>query len=156
MKLNFLQMKQQKHFYLTVLKKLSKNWNSEYLILKCSYKAKNRSLTGSFFLLVAFCSNCRRKVPKPLIYKASGLYYIIPTRQVEMQSKLFCIDRLIPFSFIWYQLSQSYGVSDFLLSKSYQGMLSIAEVCCVRYLYYIMYVVELAIWLDWKFTALIH
>ena len=52
---------------------------------------------------------------------------IIPTRQVKTRSKLFCIDRLISFGFIWYQLSQSYGVSDFLLSKSYQGMLSIAE-----------------------------
>ena len=49
---------------------------------------------------------------------------IIPTRQVKTRSKLFCIDRLIPFGFIWYQLSQSYGVSDFLLSKSYRGMLS--------------------------------
>lgn len=25
---------------------------------------------------------------------------VIPTRQVETQSKLFCIDRLIPFGFI--------------------------------------------------------
>ena len=28
------------------------------------------------------------------------LFYLTPTRQVEMQSKLFCIDRLIPFGFI--------------------------------------------------------
>ena len=28
------------------------------------------------------------------------LYAIIPTRQVETRSKLFCIDRLIPFGFI--------------------------------------------------------
>lgn len=37
-----------KVFYLTVLMKLSKNWNSEWLILKCSYKVqKIRSLIGS-------------------------------------------------------------------------------------------------------------
>ena len=56
--------------------------------------------------------------------RVSGVLEIIPTRQVETRSKLFCIDRLIPFGFIWYQLSQSYVVFDFLLSKSYQGMLS--------------------------------
>ena len=39
-------------------------------------------------------------------------------------SKLFCIGDLIPSDLIWYPLSKSLGVSDFLLSKSYQGMLS--------------------------------
>ena len=63
---------------------------------------------------------------------------IIPTRQVKTRSKLFCIDRLIPFGFIWYQLSQSYGGIDFLLSKNYQGVLSIAEVCNLDYLYHTM------------------
>ena len=67
------------------------------------------------------------KFKKSSVYGLFSSYAIIPTRQVETQSKLFCIDRLIPFGFIWYQLSQSYGVSDFLLSKSYQGMLSTAE-----------------------------
>ena len=58
------------------------------------------------------------------VNRARRNHGVIPTRQVETQSKLFCIDHLIPFGLIWYQLSQSYGVSDFLLSKSYQGMLS--------------------------------
>ena len=76
------------------------------------------------------------KFKKPWYYWIFRLSVIIPTRQAEMQSKLFCIDRLIPFGLIWYQLSQSYGVSDFLLSKSYHGMLSIAEVCNLDYLYH--------------------
>lgn len=60
------------------------------------------------------------------IYRLYLAFAIIQTLQTETRSKLFCIDRLIPFDFVWYLLSQSYGVSDFLLSKSYQGMLSIA------------------------------
>ena len=32
--------------------------------------------------------------------RVSGVLGITPTRQVEMQSKLFCIDRLIPFGLI--------------------------------------------------------
>ena len=61
MKLNFLQMKRQKHFYLTVLMKLSKNWNSEWLILKCSYKVqKNKEPYRLLaYLFVAFSSNCK-------------------------------------------------------------------------------------------------
>ena len=58
------------------------------------------------------------------VNRARRNHGVIPTRQAETQSKLFCIDHLIPFGFIWYQLSQSYGVPDFLLSKSYRGMLS--------------------------------
>lgn len=51
---------------------------------------------------------------------------IIPTRQAKPPSKLFCIGNLIPFGLIWYPLSKSLGVSDFLLSKIYQGLLLIA------------------------------
>ena len=49
---------------------------------------------------------------------------LIPTRQMKPPSKLFCIGDLIPFDLIWYPLSKSYRVSDFLLSKSYRGPLS--------------------------------
>ena len=82
MKLNYLQMKQQKHFYLTVLMKLSKNWNSEWLILKCSYKVQKNKEPYRLLacLFVAFSSNCKHKAQKPLIYKASGLYYTIQTQ----------------------------------------------------------------------------
>ena len=82
MKLNFLQMKRQKHFYLTVLMKLSKNWNSEWLILKCLYKVQKNKEPYRLLacLLVAFSSNCKHKAQKPLIYKASGLYYTIRTQ----------------------------------------------------------------------------
>ena len=73
MKLNFLQMKRQKHFYLTVLMKrqkhfyltvlmkLSKNWNSEWLILKCSYKVQKIKEPYRLLacLFVAFSSNCK-------------------------------------------------------------------------------------------------
>ena len=61
MKLNYLQMKQQKHFYLTVLMKLSKNWNSEWLILKCSYKVQKNKEPYRLLacLFVAFSSNCK-------------------------------------------------------------------------------------------------
>ena len=73
-----------------------------------------------FFQIVRAENPCNIKV-----FSTTGQpLWVTPTRQVEMQSKLFCIDRLIPFGLIWYQLSWSYGVSDFLLSKSYQGMLS--------------------------------
>lgn len=47
-----------------------------------------------------------RKVPSPETRINTGLFGTskpkgtIPTRQVEMQSKLFCIDHLIPFGFI--------------------------------------------------------
>ena len=42
-------------------------------------------------LLVAFSSNCKHKAQKPLIYKASGLYYTIQTRQIQrwIQTYLF-------------------------------------------------------------------
>ena len=45
-----------RHFYLTVLMKLSKNWNSEWLILKCSYKVqKNKEPYRLLaYLFVAF------------------------------------------------------------------------------------------------------
>ena len=88
--------------------------------------------------MLSFC--CHAAVPGRKSSAFSRLFSpsgIIPTRQAKTHSKLFCIDRLIPFGFIWYQLSQSYGVSDFLLSKSYQGMLSIAEnLLCVAFVLY--------------------
>ena len=42
----------------------------------------------------------KRQAKKPVFMRVSEGSEIIPTRQVEMQSKLFCIDRLIPFGFI--------------------------------------------------------
>jgi len=40
------------------------------------------------------------KSVETLDFKGFQTYAIIPTRQVETRSKLFCIDRLIPFGFI--------------------------------------------------------
>ena len=42
----------------------------------------------------------KRQAKKPVFMRVSEVSEIIPTRQVEMQSKLFCIDRLIPFGLI--------------------------------------------------------
>ena len=40
------------------------------------------------------------KNPEALHTRLPGNFVFIPTRQAETQSKLFCIDRLIPFGFI--------------------------------------------------------
>ena len=50
--------------------------------------------------------------------------WIIPTRQNKSQSKQFCIGDLTLFGFIWFQISISHRVSDFLLSKIYQGVIA--------------------------------
>ena len=50
--------------------------------------------------------------------------YLIPTRQNKSQSKQFCIGDLTLFGLIWSQLSISHRVSDFLLSKFYQGVIA--------------------------------
>lgn len=42
----------------------------------------------------------KRQAKKPVFMRVSEGSEIIPIRQVEMQSKLFCIDRLIPFGLI--------------------------------------------------------
>lgn len=42
----------------------------------------------------------KRQAKKPVFMRVSEVSEFIPTRQVEMQSKLFCIDRLIPFGLI--------------------------------------------------------
>ena len=51
-------------------------------------------------------------------------FWIIPTRQNKSQSKQFCIGDLTLFGFIWFQISISHRVSDFLLSKIYQGVIA--------------------------------
>lgn len=50
--------------------------------------------------------------------------FFIPTRQNKSQSKQFCIGDLTLFGLIWSQLSISHRVSDFLLSKFYQGVIA--------------------------------
>ena len=52
------------------------------------------------------------------------LFWFIPTRQNKSQSKQFCIGDLTLFGLIWSQLSISHRVSDFLLSKFYQGVIA--------------------------------
>lgn len=42
----------------------------------------------------------KRQAKKPVFMRVSEGSEIIPTRQAETHSKLFCIDRLIPFGFI--------------------------------------------------------
>ena len=76
------------------------------------------------FLLPNRCQEEFQTVKSPWFSRRSGLSEIIPTRQMKPPSKLFCIGDLIPFDLIWYPLSKSLRVSDFLLSKIYQGLLS--------------------------------
>ena len=42
----------------------------------------------------------KRQAKKPVFMRVSEVSKITPTRQVETRSKLFCIDRLIPFGLI--------------------------------------------------------
>lgn len=42
----------------------------------------------------------KRQAKKPVFMRVSEGSEIIPIRQVKTHSKLFCIDRLIPFGFI--------------------------------------------------------
>jgi len=60
----------------------------------------------SFEIMQRFCMS-KMKLPrgasrlkKSSVYRLFSTIEIIPTRQVETRSKLFCIDRLIPFGFI--------------------------------------------------------
>ena len=57
---------------------------------------------------------------------------IIPTRQIESQSKQFCIGDLTPFDLIWSQMPVSHRVSNFLLSKIYHGVIATALVVCLQ------------------------
>ena len=55
---------------------------------------------------------------------------------MNLISKHFCLDDLIPFDTVWFALSWSDVFSAFLLSKSDQGMLSPGEKRRFSYLYY--------------------
>ena len=61
---------------------------------------------------------------------------------MNLVSKHFCLDNLISFDTVWFVLSLSYVFSEFLLSKSYQGMLSPGEKRRFSYLYYTSYLLN--------------
>ena len=82
---------------------------------------------------------CQRQSQTSKSMDFSGVFspvQIIPTRQMKPLPKHFCFGHLISFDSDWFALSLSYVFSEFLLSKSYQGMLSFWKKYAFSYLYY--------------------
>lgn len=55
---------------------------------------------NNFQMLPKRCHEDFLILKNPVYMRVFSVFDIIPTRQVETRSKLFCIDRLIPFGFI--------------------------------------------------------
>lgn len=112
-------------------------------MIKKSYLTSLKS--GSSFLVyneILLPNRCHEGALKPRKSSTCGLFEpmkIIPTRQMDLISKYFCLDDLIPFDMVWFALSISCVFSEFLLSKSYQGMLQVSEKRSFSYLYYTSY-----------------
>ena len=112
-------------------------------MIKKSYLTSLKS--GSSFLVyneILLSNRCHEGALKPRKSSTCGLFEpmkIIPTRQMNLISKHFCLYDLIPFDMVWFALSISCIFFEFLLSKSYQRMLSSRKNRSFSYLYYTSY-----------------